>query len=92
MIPFKLTMLEKNDFLQVISNIFSGLRSRTSRMLDTFGGFGNLIDRQAQGVGALQGVASIGAVAGGIAAQPGSAVNNFIVNAIEELVGKFTWH
>ncbi len=60
-------------------------------MLDTLGGFGNLIERQAAGGGALQGVASIGTVAAGIAAQPGSAINNFIVNTIEELVGKLTW-
>ena len=59
-------------------------------MFDTFGGFGNLIERQAAGGGALQGVASIGTVAAGIAAQPGGAVNNFILDTIEALVGKFT--
>ena len=62
-------------------------------MLNVFdGGFNwnivqSSISRQAQ-AGAIQGLASVGAVAGGIAAQPGSPINNFIISAISDLVGK----
>ena len=74
--------------LQVVSNFVRVVKSRATAMADRLyeGLHWNQIDRQA-GVGTLQGVAfaSMGAVAGGIAAQPeilGDAISNLLSNIL----------
>ena len=47
------------------------------------------IRRQASGLGGLQGLAAIGTTGVGLAIQPGGAINNMIVAAVNQLTGKF---
>ena len=65
----------KTAFLK-ISNLFERYRSWSIR-------------RQASGLASLQGPAAIATTVGGLAAQPGGAVNNMLVAAVNQLTGKF---
>ena len=63
----------KTAFLK-ISNLFERYRSWSIR-------------RQASGFAGLQGPAAIATTVGGLAIQPGGAVNNMIVAAVNQLTG-----
>ena len=71
-----------------LHNLF-GAMSRTRRTFTNFLSFwrGSNVDRQAQGVGLLQGAGAIGVVAGGIAAGP---LSDEVSQLVNDLISKCT--